>query len=156
MGSGLNHLKADWRMDAELPAVMWLVYHWFHLENVLQLALISGCHLKCHYLLTVCRAQREYELLPAYLEKEDFLCLIKDRTNQQAACVKKQQQNTRGQRGSEPSVPQLERWLERVVFWIATNRLLWIQIWWKKRVLTIELIGCGWLLESGRRYASTQ
>lgn len=30
------------------------------LENALQLALISGCHLKFHYLLTVCRARREY------------------------------------------------------------------------------------------------
>lgn len=65
------------------------------LENALQLALISGCHLKCHYLLTVCGAQPEYGAVPAYLGREDFLCLIKDRTNRQAAHVKKKKERER-------------------------------------------------------------
>lgn len=104
----VRYLKADWRMDAELPAVMWLVYHWFHLENSLQLALISGCHLKCHYLLTVCRARREYGVLPVYLEREDFLCLIKDRTNWQAAPVekKRKEKKTLGVKVDQNLVPQ--------------------------------------------------
>lgn len=42
------------------------------LENALQLALISGCHLKCHNLLTVCRAQPEYGSHARILRKEGF------------------------------------------------------------------------------------